>query len=132
MRMLEPCTDANDAVCVCDYGFFLSEVTGRCAACTVCPVGHGVLMRCGFDRDTVCEECVDDTFSDQETSFDPCLPCTQCEQPDMELESCTPLRDAVCQGKTIENQNQIKTLNRWVIMTQCDKSFSVTHSLACF
>ncbi|XP_056101802.1 nerve growth factor receptor b isoform X2 [Rhinichthys klamathensis goyatoka] len=97
MRMLEPCTDANDAVCVCDYGFFFSDVTGRCEACTVCPVGKGVLMGCSFDRDTVCEECVDDTYSDQETSFDPCLPCTQCEQPDMELESCTPFRDAVCQ-----------------------------------
>ncbi|XP_077062059.1 nerve growth factor receptor b isoform X3 [Siphateles boraxobius] len=97
MRMLEPCTDANDAVCVCDYGYFRSDVTGRCEACTVCPVGKGVLMRCSFDRDTVCEECMDDTFSDQETSFDPCLPCTQCEQPDMELESCTPLSDAVCQ-----------------------------------
>ncbi|CAM4707665.1 unnamed protein product [Leuciscus chuanchicus] len=105
MRMLEPCTDANDAVCVCDYGFFLSDVTGRCEACTVCPVGQGVLMRCGFDRDTMCEECVDDTFSDQETSFDPCLPCTQCEQPDMELESCTPLSDAVCQEVDTPNSS---------------------------
>jgi len=40
----------------------------------------------------------------------------------LELESCTPLRDAVCQGKTIENQNQVKTtVNRWLTMTQCDK-----------
>ncbi|XP_016336599.1 nerve growth factor receptor b isoform X2 [Sinocyclocheilus anshuiensis] len=96
-RMLTPCTDANDAVCVCDYGFFFSKVTSRCEACTVCPVGQGVLMRCNFDRDTVCEECVDDTFSDQETSFDPCMPCTVCDQPEMELKSCTPFSDAVCQ-----------------------------------
>ncbi|XP_016110707.1 tumor necrosis factor receptor superfamily member 16-like isoform X2 [Sinocyclocheilus grahami] len=96
-RMLAPCTDASDAFCVCDYGFFFSKVTSRCEACTVCPVGQGVLMRCNFDLDTVCEECVDDTYSDQETSFDPCMPCTVCDQPEMELKSCTPLSDAVCQ-----------------------------------
>ncbi|KAK9965200.1 hypothetical protein ABG768_004301 [Culter alburnus] len=97
MRMLTPCTDANDAVCVCDYGYFFSTVAGRCEACTVCPLGQGVLMRCNYDRDTVCEECLDETFSDQETSFDPCLPCTQCELPEMELKSCTSVSDAICQ-----------------------------------
>ncbi|XP_067286325.1 nerve growth factor receptor b isoform X2 [Pseudorasbora parva] len=97
MRMLTPCTDANDAVCVCDYGFYFNNMTFHCEACTVCPVGKGVLRRCNYDRDTVCEVCTDDTFSDQETSFDPCLPCTQCEQPEMELKSCTPINDAVCQ-----------------------------------
>ncbi|XP_043110284.1 nerve growth factor receptor b isoform X2 [Puntigrus tetrazona] len=96
-RMLTPCTDANDAVCVCNYGFFFSKLTGRCEACTVCPFGQGVLMRCMFDRDTVCEECLDDTYSDQETSFDPCMPCTVCDQPEMELKSCTSVSDAVCQ-----------------------------------
>uniref|UniRef100_A0A8C1V1Y5 Nerve growth factor receptor b n=1 Tax=Cyprinus carpio TaxID=7962 RepID=A0A8C1V1Y5_CYPCA len=102
-RMLTPCTDANDAVCVCDYGFFFSKVTGRCEACTVCPIGQGVLMHCNFDRDTVCEECMDDTYSDQETSFDPCMPCTVCDQPEMELESCTPVSDTVCQDVDLPN-----------------------------
>ncbi|KTG42714.1 hypothetical protein cypCar_00035118, partial [Cyprinus carpio] len=97
MRMLTPCTDANDAVCVCDYGFFFSKMTGRCEICTVCPVGQGVLIRCNFDHDTMCEECVDDTYSDQETSFDPCMPCSVCDQPEMELRSCTTFSDAVCQ-----------------------------------
>lgn len=107
MRMLTPCTDSNDAICVCDYGFFFSTVTGRCEACTVCPLGQGVLMRCNYDRDTICEECLDDTFSDQETSFDPCLPCTVCEQPDLELKSCSPVRDAMCQGRNITNCKSI-------------------------
>ncbi|XP_051968404.1 nerve growth factor receptor b isoform X1 [Xyrauchen texanus] len=97
MRMLTPCTDANDAICVCDYGYFFSKVTGRCEACTVCPVGKGVLTRCNYDCDTVCEECPEDSFSDQETSLDPCLPCTVCDQPEMELKSCTSVSDAVCQ-----------------------------------
>uniref|UniRef100_A0A8C1LCZ6 Nerve growth factor receptor b n=1 Tax=Cyprinus carpio TaxID=7962 RepID=A0A8C1LCZ6_CYPCA len=113
MRMLTPCTDANDAVCVCDYGFFFSKMTGRCEICTVCPVGQGVLIRCNFDHDTMCEECVDDTYSDQETSFDPCMPCSVCDQPEMELRSCTPFSDAVCQGRRIENRNQTEAVNRW-------------------
>ncbi|XP_052466811.1 nerve growth factor receptor b isoform X2 [Carassius gibelio] len=97
MRMLTPCTDANNAMCVCDYGFFFSAVTGRCETCTVCPLGHGVLRGCNYDSDTVCEECLDDTYSDQETSFDPCMPCSVCDEPELELTSCTPFSDAVCQ-----------------------------------
>ncbi|XP_059386559.1 tumor necrosis factor receptor superfamily member 16-like isoform X2 [Carassius carassius] len=97
MRMLTPCTDANNAMCVCDYGFFFSTVTGLCETCTVCPVGHGVLSGCNYDSDTVCEECLDDTYSDQETSFDPCMPCSVCDQPELELTSCKPFSDAICQ-----------------------------------
>ncbi|XP_056325063.1 nerve growth factor receptor b isoform X3 [Danio aesculapii] len=99
MRMLTPCTDANDALCVCNYGFFFNKLNGRCEACTVCPVGQGVQMPCKFNHDTVCEVCVDDTYSDQDTSFDPCLPCTVCDQPEMEVKSCTPVSDTVCQEK---------------------------------
>lgn len=97
LRMQTPCTDSNDAICVCDYGYFLSEVTGRCDPCTVCPAGEGVLSHCEHDQDTVCEECVDDTYSDRDSSLDPCLPCTICdEEVEEELEVCTPLQDTVC------------------------------------
>lgn len=113
MRMLTPCTDSNDAHCVCNYGFFLSSVTSRCEPCTVCPVGQGVLIRCNYDRDTICEECMDDTFSDQETSLDPCMPCTVCEQPDIELKSCTPVSDAVCQGRSQNSES--KSNCKWLI-----------------
>uniref|UniRef100_A0A3Q0RMC1 Nerve growth factor receptor n=1 Tax=Amphilophus citrinellus TaxID=61819 RepID=A0A3Q0RMC1_AMPCI len=80
MRMETPCTDSNDAKCICGYNYFLSSVTGSCEPCTVCPVGQGVYSHCDHNHDTVCEECVDDTFSDQESSLEPCLPCTLCEE----------------------------------------------------
>ncbi|XP_030649886.1 tumor necrosis factor receptor superfamily member 16 [Chanos chanos] len=97
MRMLTPCTDSNDAVCVCDYGYYLSSITGKCEVCTVCPQGQGVYMRCEHDHDTVCEECVDDTYSDQENLLDPCLPCTICEEGiEIQLRECAPTHDAVC------------------------------------
>lgn len=101
MRMETPCTDSNDAVCVCDYNYFLDSVSGRCEPCTVCPAGRGVYLHCEYDRDTVCEECLDNTYSDRESSLDPCLPCTICdEETETELAKCTPSSDSVCHSKS--------------------------------
>ncbi|KAJ7989575.1 hypothetical protein DPEC_G00305960 [Dallia pectoralis] len=97
MRMHTPCTDSNDAVCVCDYNYYLSEVSAVCEPCTLCPAGQGVLAHCDHDHDTVCEECVDDTYSDRDSSLDPCLPCTICDDGvEVELSACTPVRDSFC------------------------------------
>ncbi|KAA0705902.1 Tumor necrosis factor receptor superfamily member 16 [Triplophysa tibetana] len=97
MRMQTPCTDSNDAVCICNYSYFLDNLSGQCKECTVCPKGHGVLMRCEYDHDTVCEECIDDTFSEQESSLDPCLPCAICEEDtEILIRECTPTADAYC------------------------------------
>ncbi|TRY98258.1 hypothetical protein DNTS_021342 [Danionella cerebrum] len=97
MRMQTPCTDSNDAVCVCNYGYFMNEVTGRCEPCTTCPRGEGVEMRCEHSQDTVCEECLDDTYSDQENPMDPCMPCTLCEEGiEIVLRNCTRYEDALC------------------------------------
>lgn len=105
MRMETPCTDSNDAVCVCDYNFFLDGTTGRCSPCTVCPAGQGVYALCMHNHDTVCEECVEETFSDRDSSLDPCLPCTICEEDtETQLEECTPLRDSVCHSESLASR----------------------------
>ncbi|KAK9535288.1 hypothetical protein VZT92_007677 [Zoarces viviparus] len=97
MRMETPCTDSNDAICVCNYNFFFDGILGQCEPCTVCPVGQGVYSHCEHDHDTVCEECTDDTYSDRESSLDPCLPCTICdEDSEIQLSECTPNKDSVC------------------------------------
>ncbi|XP_037332871.2 tumor necrosis factor receptor superfamily member 16 [Pungitius pungitius] len=97
MRMETPCTDSNDAVCVCDYNFFFDAMSGGCEPCTVCPLGQGVYAHCEHAHDTVCEECVDDTYSDRESSLDPCLPCTICDEAsETEVSACTPTGDSVC------------------------------------
>ncbi|XP_028268733.1 tumor necrosis factor receptor superfamily member 16 [Parambassis ranga] len=97
MRMATPCTDSNDAKCVCNYNYYFSMETGQCELCTVCPMGQGVYSHCGQDRDTVCEECVDDTYSDRESSLEPCLPCTICDEgTEIQMAECTATRDAVC------------------------------------
>ncbi|XP_035255025.1 tumor necrosis factor receptor superfamily member 16-like [Anguilla anguilla] len=101
-RMLTPCTDSNDAVCVCDYGYYLSSLTGHCRACTACPLGHGVVEGCAGEHDTVCDECLDDTYSDQESSLDPCLPCSICEEGvELEMRPCSPINDAICRDPTL-------------------------------
>uniref|UniRef100_A0A3B4B2V6 Uncharacterized protein n=1 Tax=Periophthalmus magnuspinnatus TaxID=409849 RepID=A0A3B4B2V6_9GOBI len=98
MRMETPCTDANDAICACNYGYYLNSVTQRCEPCTRCPEGQGMLVACEQDRDTMCEECTMDTYSDQESSREPCMPCSTCEESDVDQE-CTPKSDTVCLGK---------------------------------
>ncbi|XP_041818533.1 nerve growth factor receptor b [Chelmon rostratus] len=96
LRMKAPCTDSNDATCVCNYGYYLNEVLQRCEPCTKCPEGQGMLYSCDFDHDTVCEECNGDTYSDQESSREPCIPCATCDEGET-LQQCTSVTDTVCQ-----------------------------------
>ncbi|XP_071318523.1 nerve growth factor receptor b [Trachinotus anak] len=100
LRMETPCTDANDAICVCNYGYYLNEISQLCEPCTKCPEGQGMLLSCELDHDTVCEECTGDTYSDQESSRELCIPCTICDEGD-ELQACTSVSDTVCQVRYI-------------------------------
>lgn len=95
MRMETPCTDANDAICTCNYGYYLNVLSERCEPCTKCPEGWGMLSSCEQDHDTVCEECTVDTYSDQESSREPCMPCSTCEESGVQQE-CTPNSDTLC------------------------------------
>jgi len=101
-RMKAPCTDSNDATCVCNYGYYMNELSQRCEPCTRCPEGRGMLFSCASDHDSVCEECTGDTYSDQESSREPCMPCTTCDDAEV-LQLCTSFTDTVCQGKTISS-----------------------------
>uniref|UniRef100_A0A8C2ZE31 Nerve growth factor receptor b n=1 Tax=Cyclopterus lumpus TaxID=8103 RepID=A0A8C2ZE31_CYCLU len=95
-RMKAPCTDSNDATCVCNYGYYMNELSQRCEHCTRCPEGKGMLLSCEFDHDSMCEECTGDTYSDQESSREPCIPCTTCDDAEV-LQLCTAFTDTVCQ-----------------------------------
>ncbi|XP_042364157.1 nerve growth factor receptor b [Plectropomus leopardus] len=96
LRMKAPCTDSNDATCACDYNYYFNEISEQCVPCTKCPEGHGTLFNCESDRDTVCEECTGDTYSDQESSREPCMPCSTCDDGET-LQPCTSFSDTVCQ-----------------------------------
>ncbi|CAK6971013.1 nerve growth factor receptor b [Scomber scombrus] len=97
LRMETPCTDSNDATCICKYGYYQNRLSEQCQPCTKCLEGQGMLYSCELDHDTVCEECNGDTYSDQESYSDPCIPCTTCDD-DVEVEeACTSVTDTVCQ-----------------------------------
>ncbi|XP_036408768.1 tumor necrosis factor receptor superfamily member 16-like [Megalops cyprinoides] len=110
LRMETPCTDTNDAVCVCDYGYYLSELSARCEPCTECPRGQGVLAGCAHNRDTVCEECGYFTYSDRESSLDPCLPCMVCEEEEVEIQACTPTSDTICHDPSLPTSSPSPSL----------------------
>lgn len=99
-RMDTPCTDSNDAICVCNYGYYFSDLSQKCEPCTKCPEGRGMYLSCEPDHDTICEECGGDTYSDQESSREPCIPCTTCDEEQVK-KACTSVSDTVCQGQTI-------------------------------
>ncbi|XP_041830665.1 nerve growth factor receptor b [Melanotaenia boesemani] len=104
-RMETPCTDSSDATCVCNYGFYLNKLSQRCEPCTKCPEGQGMWYSCESNHDTVCEECTGETYSDQESSRDPCIPCTTCDD-DVVLQACTSVSDTVCQ---VQNSSLLPT-----------------------
>ncbi|XP_017294299.1 nerve growth factor receptor b [Kryptolebias marmoratus] len=97
-RMQTPCTDSNDAICACNYGYYLHSISQSCEPCTKCPEGHGMLLSCEMDHDTMCELCTDNTFSNQESSREPCIPCTTCDEEEELLQACTSVSDTVCQS----------------------------------
>ncbi|KAM9425539.1 nerve growth factor receptor b [Pholidichthys leucotaenia] len=96
LRMDTPCTDSNDAICVCNYGYYLNSISAQCEPCTKCPEGEGMLYSCELDHDTTCEECTADTYSNQESSREPCIPCSSCDDAEV-LQPCTPISDILCQ-----------------------------------
>uniref|UniRef100_A0A3B3VBY1 Nerve growth factor receptor b n=1 Tax=Poecilia latipinna TaxID=48699 RepID=A0A3B3VBY1_9TELE len=98
LRMSTPCTDTNDAICTCNYGYYHNKISDRCEACTKCPEGHGMLYSCESDHDTMCEQCDGDTFSDQDNFRDPCIPCTTCDEDDEVLQDCSPVNDTICRS----------------------------------
>lgn len=112
MRMQTPCTDSNDALCVCEYGYYMGQLSGKCEPCTVCPRGEGVLLSCDHDHDTMCEPCIDSSYSHLDSSLDPCLPCTICEDNEVQLRNCTPEYDAICHGE----YPQTHTYNTYTIV----------------
>ncbi|KAM8877834.1 nerve growth factor receptor b [Synchiropus picturatus] len=98
MRMDRPCTDSNDATCVCNYGYYLNSLSQSCEPCTKCPEGQGMKFSCEPYHDTVCEECGGETFSDQESSWEPCIPCTTCDEEGEEIQPCTTITDTICRA----------------------------------
>ncbi|XP_069760885.1 tumor necrosis factor receptor superfamily member 16-like isoform X2 [Narcine bancroftii] len=90
-----PCMENFDTSCACMNGYY-EDSNGECLPCKICEEGFGIMQPCSYDMNTLCEECPEDTYSDQRSSIDPCLPCTVCEDDEIMISECTPKQDAVC------------------------------------
>ncbi|KAG5280325.1 hypothetical protein AALO_G00087790 [Alosa alosa] len=107
MRMDTPCTDTNDATCVCARYCADGWVAGARLHCGKAPRGSGVLMRCEPGQDTLCEDCGGgDLYSDRDSDLEPCLPCTICEDEEVQLQACTRTSDTVCQDLNTPNTTE--------------------------
>ncbi|XP_038635035.1 nerve growth factor receptor b [Scyliorhinus canicula] len=93
-----PCMDNFDTSCICTDGYYEDpdNADGECLQCNLCNEGHGVLERCTYNQNTICEICPPETYSNQKSSADPCLPCMVCEENEVLISECTPIKDAVC------------------------------------
>lgn len=90
-----PCMENFDTTCICMNGYY--EISdGKCLLCKMCDKGFGVVQQCSYGRDTLCEECPANTYSDQKSNIDPCLPCAVCEDYEEMISDCTPTQDAEC------------------------------------
>nr|XP_033773266.1 tumor necrosis factor receptor superfamily member 16-like [Geotrypetes seraphini] len=95
-RIVAPCVETDDAVCACNYGYYLNKERNECEPCQSCGLGFGMMYPCSNQQDTMCESCPTGTFSDIDSSMDPCMPCKFCEDGESLLEDCTPMTDTVC------------------------------------
>lgn len=98
-RTVSACNATQDTVCECEPGlFYLSERSGQCELCDLCPVGWGASTPCGAGN-TVCRKCQNGTYSDVLDATAPCRPCSVCTEGQRMLQECTPTQDTICLSK---------------------------------
>ncbi|XP_076460710.1 tumor necrosis factor receptor superfamily member 16-like [Babylonia areolata] len=107
-RVLSACNATQDTVCECEAGlFYLSEKSGQCELCDLCPAGWGARTACDGrrfpGRNTQCHKCQNGTFSDVLSASAPCRPCTVCAAKERVLQGCTATQDTVCDGGKYNN-----------------------------
>ena len=98
-RTVSTCNVTHDTVCECEPGlFYLSQRSGQCELCDLCPVGWGASTPCGAGN-TVCRKCQNGTYSDVLDATAPCRPCSVCTEGQRMLQECTATQDTICLSK---------------------------------
>ncbi|KAL8588543.1 hypothetical protein ACOMHN_058442 [Nucella lapillus] len=98
-----PCTPTHDTVCRCPVGiYYLSGRTGLCELCDLCPAGWGILRACAGRDNTVCQKCLNGTFSDALSATAQCHPCSSCGEGQKVLRGCSATGDTECINKYMD------------------------------
>uniref|UniRef100_W5LVD7 Tumor necrosis factor receptor superfamily member 5-like n=1 Tax=Lepisosteus oculatus TaxID=7918 RepID=W5LVD7_LEPOC len=93
----DPGSKTEVGKCVCKEGYHCSsEDCVTCAKHTECEVGEGVQRPGTKDRDTECESCLNESFSNITSAVEKCLKWTECTGDSVEIKAGTPTSDRVC------------------------------------
>uniref|UniRef100_H3DBD5 Tumor necrosis factor receptor superfamily, member 1B n=1 Tax=Tetraodon nigroviridis TaxID=99883 RepID=H3DBD5_TETNG len=78
---IQNCSAQTMSKCGCKPGMYCTHKHQSCSSCTqhrLCKVGYGVSKPGTATSDVRCEKCPDGTFSDKESSTEPCRPHQRC------------------------------------------------------
>ncbi|XP_070560627.1 tumor necrosis factor receptor superfamily member 3-like [Ptychodera flava] len=99
--VMDACTANGDAVCACKDGYFWHD--HRCQPHKSCPPGRGVVVLGSSTHNTVCEKCPAGTFSDVESSSQPCNNQTNCAVLGLDtLEPGSRYQDNICSQPVVK------------------------------
>ncbi|XP_041802588.1 tumor necrosis factor receptor superfamily member 5 isoform X2 [Chelmon rostratus] len=84
--------------CICKVGFHCSgEECMICVPHSTCGPGHGVHSKGNHTHDTVCQNCPDGTYSDEDSLDGICKKWTECEKGQHIQHIGTDVSDAICE-----------------------------------
>ncbi|XP_071968095.1 tumor necrosis factor receptor superfamily member 5 isoform X1 [Engystomops pustulosus] len=96
--------------CRCQSGKHCSsEVCETCVLNKVCGPGEGVIRRATNKSDTECSPCYEGTFSNAESTTEPCKNWSKCGDGEMIIQPGTPTSDVIC-----ELSSSPEPSNTWV------------------
>ncbi|XP_070691866.1 tumor necrosis factor receptor superfamily member 6B-like [Pempheris klunzingeri] len=101
------CSPVSNRVCRCQEGFYLTS--DFCMKHSQCKPGYGVQTKGTPERDTVCEECADGSFSSSLSALDVCVNHRKCPSGQIELLPGSLHTDTVC-GTCADKGEALRTL----------------------
>ncbi|XP_048417461.1 tumor necrosis factor receptor superfamily member 5-like isoform X6 [Stegostoma tigrinum] len=102
LQIKQPCSYTRNTECKPRNGHYCKDKNCQMAFIhKTCPPGEGVKEKGTQFKDTVCEVCADGTYSSNDSSTEPCVKWTKCEERNQKLvNQGTSKSDAVCKDES--------------------------------
>ena len=79
-----------------DVGKLSSDRPTSARNCSKCAPGHGVIIHCTNETNTICAPCVPGVSFSRYVSSKPCRPCSSCHDDEYEVVRCSRKSNTVC------------------------------------